>query len=54
MNSLHHHLVDTSQLKYYKEVEQPVEITPKKVKSPYRNGVLEVTLPKKRQNLKSP
>jgi len=41
--------VDTPQRKYYKEVELPVEVDPKKAKSSYRNGVLEVTLPKKKE-----
>ena len=38
--------VDTPQRKYYKEVELPVKVDPKKAKSSYRNGVLEVSLPK--------
>jgi len=41
--------VDTPNRKYCKEVELPVEVTPKKMKSSYRNGVLEVTLPKRRR-----
>jgi len=41
--------VDTPQRKYYKEVELPSKVEPKKAKSTYRNGVLEVTLPKKEE-----
>ena len=41
--------VDTPQRKYYKEVELPVKVDPKKAKSSYRNGVLEVSLPKKEE-----
>lgn len=40
--------VDTPQRKYYKEVELPEKVDPKQAKSTYKNGVLEVTLPKKR------
>lgn len=40
--------VDTSQRKYYKEVETPGKIEPKQAKSSYKNGVLEVTIPKKK------
>lgn len=39
--------VDTPQRKYYKEVELPSAVDPKQAKSTYKNGVLEVTLPKK-------
>ena len=39
--------VDTPQRKYYKEVKLPAKVDPKKAKSSYKNGVLEVTLPKK-------
>ena len=38
--------VDNHQRKYYKEIEIPAKIDPKKAKSAYKNGVLEVTLPK--------
>ena len=38
--------VDTSQRKYFKEVKMPAKIDPKKAKSNYKNGVLEVVLPK--------
>ncbi len=41
--------VDTPQRKYYKEVPTPAEIDLKQAKSKYRNGVLEVTLPKKKE-----
>ena len=38
--------VDTSERKYFKEIETPAKIEPKKAKTSYKNGVLEVTLPK--------
>ena len=38
--------VDTAERKYFKEIEIPSKIAPKKAKSTYKNGVLEVTLPK--------
>ncbi|MDH5811702.1 MAG: archaeal heat shock protein Hsp20 [Candidatus Methanomethylicaceae archaeon] len=38
---------DNPQRKYYKEVELPVEVDIEKAKSTYKNGVLEVVLPKK-------
>ena len=41
--------VDTPQRKYYKEVETPAKINPKQAKSTYKNGVLEVTVPKKKE-----
>jgi len=41
--------VDTPQRKYYKEVELPVKVDPKEAKSSYKNGVLEVTLQKKKE-----
>jgi len=41
--------VDTPQRKYYKEVKLPVKVDPKKAKSSYKNGVLEVSLPKKKE-----
>ncbi|MBS7613189.1 Hsp20/alpha crystallin family protein [Candidatus Bathyarchaeota archaeon] len=34
--------------KYYKEIELPEKVDPKKAKSTYKNGVLEVRLPKKK------
>ena len=46
--------VDTNERKYFKEIEISVKINPKKAKSSYKNGVLEVSLPKiaekKKQN----
>jgi HSP20 family protein len=41
--------VDTPQRKYYKEVEMPAQIEPNQAKSSYKNGVLEVTVPKKKE-----
>ncbi|MGD8565848.1 MAG: Hsp20/alpha crystallin family protein [Candidatus Bathyarchaeota archaeon] len=41
--------VDTPQRKYFKEVNLPVETDPKKAQSCYKNGVLDVTLPKKKE-----
>ena len=38
--------VDTPQYKYYKEVNLPVKIKVKEASSSYKNGVLEVVLPK--------
>ncbi|UCB60145.1 MAG: Hsp20/alpha crystallin family protein [Candidatus Bathyarchaeota archaeon] len=38
--------VDTPDRKYFKEVMMPAKIDPKKAKTAYRNGVLEVTIPK--------
>jgi len=38
--------VDTPQYKYYKEVTLPAKVNVKEAKSAYKNGVLEVTLPK--------
>src|SRR4030065_464785 len=38
--------VDTPQYKYYKEVELPVKVRVKEANSSYKNGVLEVVLPK--------
>jgi len=38
--------VDTQHRKYYKEIELPAKVDPKKAESTYKNGVLEVTLPK--------
>ena len=38
--------VDTPQYKYYKEVELPVKVRVKEARSTYKNGVLEVVLPK--------
>ena len=41
--------VDTPQRKYHKEVELPAKIDPKEAKSSYKNGVLEVTLQKQKE-----
>jgi HSP20 family protein len=38
--------VDTPQSKYYKEVELPTKVRIKEAKSTYKNGVLEVVIPK--------
>jgi HSP20 family protein len=38
--------VDTPQYKYYKEVTLPTQVKVKDAKSAYKNGVLEVVLPK--------
>ncbi|MFQ6080095.1 MAG: archaeal heat shock protein Hsp20 [Candidatus Bathyarchaeia archaeon] len=38
--------VDTPQRKYFKEVELPAKVKIKEAKTSYKNGVLEVTLPK--------
>jgi len=44
--------VDTPQRKYYKEVELPATIDPKTAKSVYKNGVLEVTMTKAKEEKK--
>lgn len=41
--------VDTPQRKYHKEVELPAIVDPAKAKSSYKNGVLEVTLQKRKE-----
>ncbi|UCC33223.1 MAG: Hsp20/alpha crystallin family protein [Candidatus Bathyarchaeota archaeon] len=41
--------VNTPRRKYYKEVPTPVKIDLKKAKSTYKNGVLEVIVPKKEE-----
>ncbi len=41
--------VDTPQYKYYKEVQLPTKVRVKEAKSTYKNGVLEVVLPKAEQ-----
>lgn len=41
--------VDTPSRKYYKEVKLPAKIEPDKAKSTYKNGVLEVTLQKRKE-----
>ncbi|MHA1710675.1 MAG: archaeal heat shock protein Hsp20 [Candidatus Freyarchaeota archaeon] len=40
--------VDTPERKYYKELELPVEVEPETAKSTYKNGILEVTLKKRK------
>jgi HSP20 family protein len=42
--------VDTPQYKYYKDVELPTKIKVEEAKSTYKNGVLEVVLPKVEPN----
>jgi HSP20 family protein len=44
--------VDTPERKYFKEVELPALVDPKTAKSIYKNGVLEVTLTKKKEEKK--
>jgi HSP20 family protein len=50
--------VDTADRKYYKELELPEKVDSKKANSTYKNGVLDVTVPKiknkktKSQNIK--
>ena len=41
--------VDTPERKYFKEVELPVKVDSKKAASKYKNGVLDVTVPKKKE-----
>ena len=38
--------VDDPNRKYYKEIDIPAKVAPKKAKTSYKNGVLEVTIPK--------
>ena len=38
--------VDNPERKYYKEIDIPAKVDPKKAKTSYKNGVLETTLPK--------
>jgi HSP20 family protein len=38
--------VETPKRKYFKEVRMPEKIDPKKAKTTYKNGVLEITIPK--------
>ena len=47
-------LVDTAERKYYREVKLPAKVDPKAAKTTYKNGVLEVTLPKKNKNRGEP
>jgi len=44
--------VDTPQRKYYKEVTLPAKVKIKEVKTEYKNGVLEVRLPKIKEEKK--
>lgn len=44
--------VDTPQRKYFKEVELPTKVKIKETKTTYKNGVLEVTLPKTEEEKK--
>jgi HSP20 family protein len=44
--------VDTPQRKYSKEVDLPANVSPKTAKSAYKNGVLEVTLTKVKEERK--
>jgi HSP20 family protein len=41
--------VDTPHRKYFKEVETPCNVDARKAKSVYKNGVLEVTVPKREE-----
>lgn len=38
--------VDAAERKYFKEIKLPAKVNPKEAKTNYKNGVLEVTLPK--------
>jgi HSP20 family protein len=38
--------VDTQQYKYYKEIQLPAKVKVREAKSTYKNGVLEVVIPK--------
>ena len=42
--------VETPERKYFKEVELPAKVDVKKATSAYTNGVLDVTVPKKKQD----
>ena len=41
--------VDTDKRKYFKEIELPTKINLKKATSKFKNGVLEISVPKKKQ-----
>jgi HSP20 family protein len=41
--------VDTPERKYFKEVELPAKVETKKATSKYKNGVLDITVPKKKE-----
>ncbi len=45
--------VDTPNRRYFKDIEMPAKIEPKKAKTAYKNGVLEVTMPKTKEKKKS-
>jgi HSP20 family protein len=45
--------VDVADRKYYKEIDLPSKIDPKKAKTSYKNGVLEVTLAKVEEEKRS-
>jgi len=45
--------VDIPQRKYFKEVALPVKVNPKEAKTEYKNGVLEVRLPKVKEGKKA-
>jgi HSP20 family protein len=45
--------VDTPQRKYFKEVKLSAKVNVKEAKTQYKNGVLEVTLPKTREEKKT-
>jgi len=40
--------VDTPQRKYFKEIELPAKVDPKKARSTYKNGVLQIIMPKRK------
>jgi HSP20 family protein len=44
--------VDIPQRKYYKEVELPAKVKVKEAKTQYKNGVLEITIPKIKEEKK--
>lgn len=44
--------VDTPQRKYYKEIDLPAPVDPKTAKAAYKNGVLDITLTKKKEQKK--
>jgi HSP20 family protein len=44
--------VDTPQHKYFKEVKLPAKVKAKEAKTQYKNGVLEITLPKTKEERK--
>lgn len=41
--------VETPRHKYFKEIELPTKVDSKKATSKYKNGVLDITIPKKKQ-----